>query len=34
VEVDRAAWFDLACARSKIHEGQVATLDDLHQKLG
>ena len=33
-EVDRAAWFDLAEARSKIHKGQLAILDDLHRKLG
>ena len=33
-EVDRAAWFDLAEARSKIHKGQVPFLDELHRKLG
>ena len=33
-EVDRAAWFDLADARSKIHKGQVALLDELNSKLG
>jgi predicted NUDIX family NTP pyrophosphohydrolase len=33
-EVDRAAWFDLAEARSKIHKGQVALLGDPQQKLG
>ena len=33
-KVDRAAWFDLAEARSKIHKGQVALLGDLQQKLG
>ena len=31
-EVDRAAWFDLAEARRKIHKGQVAILDDLQRK--
>ena len=33
-EVDRAAWFDLAEARSKIHKGQGAILSDLERKLG
>ena len=33
-EVDRAAWFDLAEARSKIHKGQVAILSDLNRKFG
>ena len=33
-EVDRAAWFDLADAQSKIHKGQVAFLSELHRKLG
>ena len=33
-EVDRAAWFDLADARSKIHKGQVALLDEMNSKLG
>ena len=33
-EVDRAAWFDLAEARSKIHRGQVPILGDLDRKLG
>jgi predicted NUDIX family NTP pyrophosphohydrolase len=33
-EVDRAAWFDLAEARSKIHKGQVALLDEMSSKLG
>ena len=28
-EVDRAAWFDLAEARSKIHKGQVVLLDEV-----
>jgi predicted NUDIX family NTP pyrophosphohydrolase len=32
-EVDRAAWFGLAEARSKIHEGQVGFLDDLQRQL-
>ena len=34
VEVDRAAWFELAEARSKIHKGQVALLDEMNSKLG
>lgn len=33
-EVDRAAWFDLATAREKIHKGQVAFLDALAERLG
>jgi predicted NUDIX family NTP pyrophosphohydrolase len=33
-EVDRAAWFDLAEARGKVHKGQVAVLDELGGKLG
>ena len=33
-EVDRAAWFDLADARSKIHKGQVALLDEVISKIG
>jgi predicted NUDIX family NTP pyrophosphohydrolase len=33
-EVDRGAWFERAEARSKIHKGQVAILDALHQKIG
>ena len=33
-EVDRAAWFDLADARSKIHKGQVAFLSDFDRKFG
>jgi hypothetical protein len=32
-EVDRAAWFGLAEARSKIHKGQVGFLDDLQRRL-
>ena len=32
-EVDRAAWFDLAEARGKIHKGQVGFLDDLQGRL-
>ena len=32
-EVDRAAWFDLATAREKIHKGQVAFLDALAEHL-
>jgi predicted NUDIX family NTP pyrophosphohydrolase len=31
-EVDRAAWFDLDAARSKIHKGQVALLDELARR--
>ncbi len=33
-EVDRAAWFDIAGARGRIHKGQVALLDELRRKLG
>ena len=33
-EVDRAAWFDLAEAGSKVHKGQVALLNELHRRLG
>jgi predicted NUDIX family NTP pyrophosphohydrolase len=33
-EVDRAAWFDLDQARTKIHKGQVALLCELPRKLG
>ena len=33
-EVDRAAWFNLAEARSKVHKGQVAILEDLHRQFG
>ena len=32
-EVDRAAWFDLAEARGKIHAGQVALLDEIERLL-
>jgi predicted NUDIX family NTP pyrophosphohydrolase len=32
-EVDRAAWFDLATARTKIHKGQIALLDALEALL-
>jgi predicted NUDIX family NTP pyrophosphohydrolase len=32
-EVDRAAWLDLGEARSKIHKGQVALLDELLLKV-
>jgi predicted NUDIX family NTP pyrophosphohydrolase len=32
-EVDRADWFDLADARSKIHKGQVVLLSQLRQRL-
>lgn len=32
-EVDRAAWFDLSTARSKIHKGQIALLDQLEERL-
>lgn len=28
-EVDRAEWFDIEVARSKLHSGQVALLDEL-----
>lgn len=33
-EIDRAAWFDLATARRKIHRGQAALLDALAERLG
>lgn len=33
-EVDRAAWFDLATARSKINKGQRALLDGLERLAG
>lgn len=33
-EVDRAAWFDLATARRKIHKGQIGLLDELEARLG
>jgi predicted NUDIX family NTP pyrophosphohydrolase len=33
-EVDRAAWFDITEALSKIHKGQVALLSELHRRLG
>jgi predicted NUDIX family NTP pyrophosphohydrolase len=33
-EIDRAAWFDLAEARSKVHKGQVALLSELSEKIG
>ena len=33
-EIDRAQWFDLASARSKINEGQKALLDRLETGLG
>lgn len=32
-EADRAAWFDLAAARLKIHKGQAGFLDDLADML-
>jgi predicted NUDIX family NTP pyrophosphohydrolase len=32
-EVDKAAWFSLAEARSKLHKGQVALIDQLEQFL-
>jgi predicted NUDIX family NTP pyrophosphohydrolase len=32
-EVDRAAWFNLATARKKIHKGQIALLDALEALL-
>ena len=32
-EIDRASWFTLAEARSKIHKGQVAVLDELAEKV-
>jgi predicted NUDIX family NTP pyrophosphohydrolase len=33
-EIDRAEWFDLATARSKLVQGQVAFLDVLSDRLG
>jgi predicted NUDIX family NTP pyrophosphohydrolase len=33
-EVDRAAWFDLAAARGKIHRNQLAFIDALERLLG
>jgi predicted NUDIX family NTP pyrophosphohydrolase len=33
-EVDRAAWFDLGAARSRIHKGQLALLDELARSFG
>ncbi len=33
-EVDRAAWFDAATARSKLHNGQVPFVDTLISALG
>jgi predicted NUDIX family NTP pyrophosphohydrolase len=33
-EIDRAGWFDLATARSKLVQGQVALLDVLAERLG
>jgi predicted NUDIX family NTP pyrophosphohydrolase len=33
-EIDRAGWFDLATARSKLVQGQVALLDVLADRLG
>lgn len=32
-EVDRAAWFDLATAREKVHRGQIGFLDELEERL-
>jgi predicted NUDIX family NTP pyrophosphohydrolase len=32
-EIDRAEWFGLGTARSKVVKGQVALLDALEQKL-
>ncbi len=32
--IDRAGWFDLAEARSKVHKGQVALLSELSEKVG
>lgn len=32
-EIDRAAWFDLAAARQKIHKGQIGFLDELQERL-
>lgn len=33
-EVDRAAWFDLDTARTRIHRGQVVLLDQLCERIG
>jgi len=33
-EADRAAWFDIATARLKIHPGQAPLLEDLLARLG
>ena len=33
-EVARGAWFDLAAARTKVHKGQVALLDEVPLKVG
>jgi len=33
-EADRAAWFDIATARMKIHPGQAPLLEDLLARLG
>ena len=33
-EIDRAAWFPLAAAREKVHQGQVAVLDALARIVG
>jgi predicted NUDIX family NTP pyrophosphohydrolase len=33
-EVDRAAWFDLAAARTKINPGQMPLLEELERMLG
>jgi predicted NUDIX family NTP pyrophosphohydrolase len=33
-EVDRVAWFDLATARDKLVQGQVALLDRLAERIG
>jgi predicted NUDIX family NTP pyrophosphohydrolase len=33
-EVDRAEWFDLPTARTKLNEGQVPLLDELAERLG
>ena len=33
-EVDRAAWFSLATARTKIHKGQAPLIDELERILG
>ena len=32
-EVDRAAWFEFAEARSKIHKEQIAILEEMKSKL-